>query len=116
MMGKIIKTGIKYIFKRKAKGMEKKLAELVELSKLNELIRKEEKEEKCSKVWQIIGICVGATALICGIGYLIYRFFGDRVDDYDLYDDLDNYYVEDDLDKEPLLKDAEGLDEADFAE
>ena len=44
-MGKIIRTGIKYIFKRKAKGMERKFAELVELSKLNELIKKDEKEE-----------------------------------------------------------------------
>ena len=112
-MGKIIKTGIKYLFKRKAKGMEKKFAELIELSKLNDLIKKEEREEKCGRAWKIVGICLGAAALIGGIAFLIYRYFGSRTDEYDLYDDLDNYYVEDDLDKEQL---AQGLEEADFAE
>ena len=99
--------------KRKAKNMEKKFAELIELSKLNELIRKEEKEEKCGKVWKIIGICVAGVAVIGGIAFLLYKFFGSQTDDYDLYDDLDNYYVEDDIEKDLLSK---GLDETDFAE
>ena len=111
-MGKIIRTGIKYLFKRMAKGMEKKFAEFIEWSKLNELIKKDEKEEKCGKVWKIVGICVGAAVVIGGIAFLLYRFFGNRTDDYDLYDDLDNYYVEDDLDKDQLVK---GLEETDFA-
>ena len=121
-MGKMIRTGIKYIFKRKAKGMERKFAELIELSKLNELIKKDEKEERCGKVWKIVGICVAAAAVIGGIAFLLYRFFGYRTDDYDLYDDLDNYYVEEDGDKDQPVKVPEddlldkGLDEADFAE
>ena len=116
-MGKIIRTGIKYIFKRKAKGMERKFAELVELSKLNELIKKDEKEEKCGKVWKIIGICAAVVVALGGIGFLVDKLFANKTDDYDLYDDLDNYYVDDDFDKDQLTEDlSDGISEADFAE
>ena len=112
-MFKLFKTVIKYLFKRKAKGVERKFEELVQLSKLQELLKKEEQEEKAGNAWKIVLICVAGVLALAGIGYAVYRLLGAPTDDYDLYDDLDNYYVEDDLDKENLLKD---LEEADFAE
>ena len=117
----LIKNGIKYAFKRKARNMGKKFNEMVELSKLNDMIKREEEEENCGKAWKIVLIVLGVLAALAGIGYLVYRLFVQQTDDYDLYDDLDNYYVDEDYDKEHILKDLgeeieDGLEEADFAE
>ncbi|MBR5930762.1 MAG: hypothetical protein IKZ95_01915 [Lachnospiraceae bacterium] len=95
--------------------MGKRFEELVQLSKLNDLIKKEEEKEDCRKTWKIVLICLGAVALLAGIGYTLYRLFARQTDDYDLYDDLDNYYVDEDYDKDRILKDLD-LDESDFAE
>ena len=79
--------------------------------------KKDEKEEKCGKVWKIIGICAAVVVALGGIGFLVYKLFANKTDDYDLYDDLDNYYVDDDFDKDQLTEDlSDGISEADFAE
>ncbi len=111
MKKKIIKLAAKTIFRRKVNKMEKTLGDVIQLTKLNELMKKGERNEKVGKIIKITLICVGAFALLAGIGFLVYKLLGRRDDDYDLYDDLDNYY--DEADHYDLDLDAQ---EADFAE
>ena len=95
-MNELIKFGAKKLISGKVNAMEKKFEEFVQLSKLNDLLKKEQKKEKCNKFVKVLLFCaIGAVAL-AGIGYVAYKLFAKKTDDYDLYDDLDNYYVEDD--------------------
>lgn len=101
--------------KGKVIGMDKKFDELMQLSKLTALIKKEEKKERCKKTTKVLLIICGAILAIAGVGYFLYKKFGNKTDDYDLYDDLDNYY-EDDYENKNILKDLNEVSEADFAE
>ncbi len=110
-MNNIVKLGVKKLISGKVNGMEKKIEELVQLSKLNELLKKQQKKENCNKVVKILLFCAIGIVALAGIGYAVYKFFGKKTDDYDLYDDLDNYYEEDDECDVP-----DGVTEQDFAE
>ncbi|MCQ2529909.1 MAG: hypothetical protein MJ086_01450 [Lachnospiraceae bacterium] len=95
-MNSLIKFGAKQLISGKVNAMEKKFEEFVQLSKLNELLKKEQKKEKCNKVVKVLLFCAIGVVALAGVGYAVYKLFGKKTDDYDLYDDLDNYYVEDD--------------------
>lgn len=110
-MNSLVKFGVKKIISGKVNDMGKKFEELVQLSKLNELLKKEQKKEKCNKVVKILLFCAIGVVALAGIGFVIYKFFAKKTDDYDLYDDLDNYYVEDDEQDVPEI-----VTEKDFAE
>ena len=90
--------------------MNKKIEEMIQVSKLNDILTKTKKKENCSKAVTIILCCLGGLLVLGAIGYVIYRFFVCRDDEYDLYDDLDNYYEDDD---DYFTDDAK---EEDFAE
>jgi len=101
--------------KGKVLNMDKRFEELMQLSKLNEMIKREQKREKCRKTTKVLLIIFGSILAVAGLGYFLYKKFGNKTDDYDLYDDLDNYY-EDDLDNRNILKDINDVSEEDFAE
>ncbi len=94
MKKKLIKFAAKIFGRRKVNKMERKLGDVIQLTKFNDLMKKNESNEKIGKAVKIVLICVGAFALLVGVGCLIYKLMGKRTDDYDLYDDLDNYYDE----------------------
>ncbi len=110
-MNDLIKFGAKKLISGKVNAVEKKFEEFVQLSRLNELLKKEQKKEKCNKVVKVLLYCAIAVVVLAGIGYAVYKLFGKKTDDYDLYDDLDNYYVEDDENNA-----VEEITEKDFAE
>lgn len=61
-----------------------------------------------SKTAKIIILCVTGAIVVFGIGFLMYKLFSKKTDDYDFYDELDLYYD----DPEQI----EEVTEEDFAE
>ena len=88
--------------------MNKKIEDIIQVTKLNELLTKRQNRESNKKALTIILCCLGGLLVLSAIGYVVYRFFVCRDDEYDLYDDLDNYYDDDD--------DTDDAKEEDFAE
>ena len=109
-MNELIKFGAKKLISGNVNAMEKKFEEFVQLSKLNDLLKKEQKKENCNKVVKVLLFCAIGVVALAGIGFVIYKLFAKKTDDYDLYDDLDNYYVEEEND---VVTD---ITEKDFAE
>lgn len=58
-------------------------------------------KKKCCtrKIAKIVVICITGAIVVFAIGYLIYKLFAKKTDDYDFYDDLDNYYEDFNLEK-----------------
>ena len=61
-----------------------------------------------SKTVKIVLLCVTGAIVVFGIGFLMYKLFSKKTDDYDFYDELDKYY-----DDSPEI---EEVTEKDFAE
>ncbi len=45
-----------------------------------------------NKTIRIIVLCVTGAVFVFGIGFLMYKIFSKKTDDYDFYDELDKYY------------------------
>lgn len=66
----------------------------VQMAKFNEFLKKEDTK----KTIKIVVICLGAILLIAAAGYIVYKHFFAKDDEYDLYDELDFYYEDDEED------------------
>lgn len=68
-------------------------------------------EELCplNKTVKIVLLCITGAIIVFGIGFLMYKLFSKKTDDYDFYDELDKYY-----DDSPEIE--EEVTEQDFAE
>ena len=78
----------------------------IQMAKFDEFLKK----ENTKKTIKIVAVCLGALLLIAAAGYIVYRRFFAKEDEYDLYDELDFYY-EDDDEEDDLEEEAEGLQE-----
>ena len=45
-----------------------------------------------NKTLRIVALCVTGAIFVFGIGFLMYKLFSKKTDDYDFYDELDKYY------------------------
>ena len=76
------------------------------MAKFDEFLKK----ENTKKTIKIVAVCLGVLLLIAAAGYIVYKRFFAKDDEYDLYDELDFYY-EDDDEEEDLEENTDQVQE-----
>lgn len=82
-----------------------KLENMIDLAKLNELLGKKEEKKKSNVLLWVFAI-IGVAAIVGGVVYTVYRYFGmDYMDEFD-----DEFDDDDDDDDDDFYEESEDSD------